>query len=56
MRYVKLMDRGYGVPSTAVAYGLGLERKSINGALVDALNRGLLVEPRPGVYRLPEKG
>ncbi len=62
LRCVKLKDRGHGVPKSAIVYELSRasEREVQEGNLAQSiqelLNERRLVEPRPGVYRLPVEG
>ncbi len=59
LRAVKLGDRGYGVPKTAIAHriaqDLGVERRRaerlVEEPLMGLLNDGELEESRPGVFR-----
>ncbi len=63
LRAIKLGDRGYGVPRTAVArriaQDLGIElrraERIVEEPLMDLLTDGELVEPRSGVFRLSKR-
>ncbi len=61
-RFIKLKDRGYGVPLTAAAhelsrdYGVQLTKQDLQPSIQRLLKEGKIVEPRPSVFRLSKGG